>query len=82
MAWLITFINHSSEPNYDTEKDIALKDIKCGEELTKDYSKMENALKIYPWLENQPENVISVEKMFWFRRVKKFFINVFRQEKT
>src|SRR3990167_6382956 len=32
-AWMITFMNHSNEPNYDVGSDTATKDIKKGEEV-------------------------------------------------
>lgn len=47
---LLFFINHSDNPNYDVVSDIALKDIKKGEELLEDYRVMENAEKIFKWL--------------------------------
>lgn len=53
MAVLLTFMNHSDEPNYQaygSERDTALKDIKKGEEVTEDYRGMENWELIYPWL--------------------------------
>ena len=34
---LMSFMNHSTNPNYDKYNDVALKDIKKGEELTEDY---------------------------------------------
>ncbi len=30
-------MNHSDDPNYDDVKDIAIKDIQAGEEITEDY---------------------------------------------
>src|SRR3990167_2820038 len=36
-AWLLLFMNHSSEANYNPKTDMALRDIKCGEEVTEDY---------------------------------------------
>lgn len=37
-ARLISFMNHSSNPNYDPATDTALSDIHAGEEVTEDYS--------------------------------------------
>ena len=50
MAWLVTFMNHSENPNYSLDTDSATRDIKRGEEVTEDYRKMINCEKIYPWL--------------------------------
>src|SRR3990167_10055196 len=50
MTWMITYMNHSEDPNYDNHNDIALRDIKCGEELTEDYRTMDNYSQIYPWI--------------------------------
>lgn len=36
-ARLISFMNHSDTPNYDKYNDIALKEIKRGEEITEKY---------------------------------------------
>lgn len=33
----LSFMNHSSDPNYDDKNDIALRDIKAGEEVFEDY---------------------------------------------
>lgn len=38
-ANLLSFMNHSSEPNYDDNTDTALRDIRKGEEITEDYGK-------------------------------------------
>ena len=48
--WLVTYINHHDDPNYEVATDTALKDIKVGEELTEDYRLMKNYEQIYPWL--------------------------------
>ena len=50
MVFLITYLNHSDEPNYDKFTDTAIKDIKKGEEVTQDYRIMMNYKEIYPWL--------------------------------
>ncbi len=44
------FLNHSEEPNYDGKKDIALVDIKKGEELTEDYRLIPNYTKVYKFI--------------------------------
>ena len=45
---LILYMNHSKDPNYNNRTDLALKDIKKGEEITEDYCTMINANKAYP----------------------------------
>jgi len=49
---LLMFVNHSLEDyNYDVIKDIALRDIKEGEEILENYCFMDNAEKAHsPWL--------------------------------
>lgn len=49
-AGLLFFMNHSDDPNYDVVSDIALKDIKAGEEVVEDYRYMKNWEQVYPWL--------------------------------
>ena len=49
-AGLLFFINHSDNPNYDVVSDTALRDIECGEELLEDYRLMDNADKVYKFL--------------------------------
>ena len=49
-AGLLFFINHSENPNYDVVKDIALKNIKNGEEILEDYRVMDNYNKVYKWI--------------------------------
>lgn len=44
------YMNHSDDPNYDAKEDIALKDIKAGEEIVEDYRKITGWEKAYPWL--------------------------------
>lgn len=39
-VWLMSYVNHSDDPN--TMDDIAIRDIKKGEEITKDYRVMDN----------------------------------------
>ena len=36
-ANMLSFMNHSNDPNFDDKNDIALRDIKVGEEITEDY---------------------------------------------
>src|SRR3990167_10339842 len=50
MGWLITFMNHADNPNYDVDTDSAINDISKGTELTEDYRRMTNYEKVYPWL--------------------------------
>lgn len=45
------YMNHSDTPNYDAKEDIALTDIKEGEEITEDYRKIEGYAQVYPWLD-------------------------------
>lgn len=45
-----SFMNHADEPNYDGDEDVALRDIKAGEEITEDYRLIDNWEEIYPWL--------------------------------
>lgn len=44
------FLNHSDTPNYDAKKDVALRKIKAGEEVTEDYRLIPSYEKVYPWL--------------------------------
>jgi SET domain-containing protein len=46
----LTYVNHSEDANYDAIKDIALKDIKEGEEITEDYRKINGFDKVFKWL--------------------------------
>lgn len=48
---LLTFMNHSSDPNYDAKTDEALRDISKGEEVTKDYRLMPNYKKVFKFLD-------------------------------
>lgn len=48
--WLLLFMNHSNNPNYDVMTDLALTDIRKGQEVVEDYRTMENAKKVYSWL--------------------------------
>ena len=49
-VWIISFMNHSSVPNYSVDTDMALRDIKTGEEVVENYKLMRNYDIIYPWL--------------------------------
>jgi SET domain-containing protein len=44
------YINHSDKPNYDPMEDKALKNIKEGDEITEDYTKIEGYDKVYKFL--------------------------------
>ena len=47
---LVSFVNHSYEPNYDPAGDVALRDIVKGEEIFEDYRIMPNWSKVFPWI--------------------------------
>jgi SET domain-containing protein len=47
------YMNHSDDPNYDPKTDVALKDIKKGEEITEDYRTIENAEKVFSFLKSK-----------------------------
>lgn len=47
---LVSYVNHSYEPNYDPAQDVALRDIEKGEEVTEDYRIMPNWGKVFPWI--------------------------------
>lgn len=49
-AFLQGYMNHSDDPNYCNITDVALKDIKKGEEITEDYRNIEGWKDAYPWL--------------------------------
>ena len=44
------YLNHSDKPNYDNIKDLTLKKIKAGEEITEDYKLIDGWDKIFTWL--------------------------------
>ena len=48
----LTYMNHSSNHNYDNKTDKALRDIAEGEEITEDYTVIDGYEKVYPWLTN------------------------------
>jgi SET domain-containing protein len=52
------FMNHADEPNYDNALDIALCDIKAGEEVTEDYRAIPGWEKAFPWLASQPSDTL------------------------
>lgn len=58
-CWMIVYVNHSDNPNYQTNGDIALRDIKKGEEITSDYCLMDNWQKVSPWL--QPVDKLTLK---------------------
>lgn len=49
-TFLQSYCNHSDDPNYDASLDVAIKDIKKGEEIFEDYRKIFGWEKVYPWL--------------------------------
>ena len=49
-TFLQGYINHSEDPNYDCINDIALRDIKTGEEITEDYRRIDGWVIAYPWI--------------------------------
>lgn len=49
-ARYVAYCNHSDNPNYDSVNDVALRDIKEGEELTEDYRLIEGWEDIFPFL--------------------------------
>ena len=46
------FMNHSDAPNYDAHTDVALTDIKAGEEIFEDYRVIEGWDKVFAFLQN------------------------------
>lgn len=44
------YMNHSDDPNYDGSKDVALKDIKEGEEITENYRAIPRSGEIFTFL--------------------------------
>lgn len=44
------FMNHADDPNCDATVDVALRDIKAGEEVTEDYRLIPGWEKAFPWL--------------------------------
>jgi SET domain-containing protein len=44
------FLNHSYTPNYDAKNDVALVDIKQGEEVTEDYREIPGWEKVFVWI--------------------------------
>lgn len=49
-CWLASFINHSDDFNYDQASDLAVRDIRAGDEITETYRNMKNAEKLYSFL--------------------------------
>ena len=56
-ARLVSFMNHSDTPNYDPRTDLALADIKAGEEVFEDYRVIPNYEKAFSWLQSQHEDI-------------------------
>lgn len=48
---MVSFLNHSEDPNYDGKEDKLLKAVKKGEEITENYKLMDGYEKIFPWLQ-------------------------------
>jgi SET domain-containing protein len=44
------YMNHADDPNYDLTLDVALRDIKAGEEITEDYRLIPGWERAFPWL--------------------------------
>lgn len=44
------YMNHATKPNYDAVTDMALHDIKEGEEITEDYRKIPGWKVAHPWI--------------------------------
>ncbi len=51
-AIMIDYMNHSQNPNYDAKTDTALRRIGEGEEVSEDYTLMQNYEKVWPDLES------------------------------
>ena len=49
-CWMIVYVNHSNDPNYQVNGDFAIRDIEKGEEITSDYRLMTNAEKVFKFL--------------------------------
>jgi hypothetical protein len=49
-ARYVAYCNHSDGANYDAENDVALRDIKAGEEITEDYRKIEGHEEVFKFL--------------------------------
>jgi len=49
-ARLQAYCNHSDTPNYDPHTDLAMKNIKKGEEVTEDYKQIPGWEIAHPWL--------------------------------
>lgn len=44
------YMNHSDDPNYHAKDDLALRDIKAGDEITEDYRAIPNCDQVFPFL--------------------------------
>lgn len=49
-AIMVTFMNHSTEPNYEPLTDSATRDIPKGTEILEDYRFAKGWEKVYPWI--------------------------------
>ena len=64
-AYLQGYINHSDDPNYNFLTDIAIKDIKAGEEITEDYRQIPGWQALFTWLvkvKTQKSNEVKPKK--------------------
>ena len=52
-ARMLAYCNHSSKPNYDAKNDVALKNIKKGQEVTEDYRAIPGYEKVFTWLDKK-----------------------------
>lgn len=58
-ARLTSFMNHSNTPNFDPQNDVAVADIKAGEEVFEDYRTIRNYKEAFPWLvDNEHPGVV------------------------
>lgn len=55
-CWMILYCNHSDDQNYDVKTDMAIRNIRKGEEVTENYREMLGWERVFPWL--QKENVV------------------------
>ena len=60
-AWLILYMNHSEDYNYEPSTDCAIKDIPINTEILENYCRMENATRVYSWLRCDSKNDIIKE---------------------
>ena len=51
----IAYMNHSDKPNYFGGRDVMLKDVKKGQEITEDYRTISGWQIVFPWLDKKGE---------------------------